>query len=107
ERDALNRGIIDSLTSLVAILDRSGCIIATNDTWRKSYRSDGVPAPGIDVGANYLEVCRSAAHKGDHSSATVLAGIEAVLSGKESEFQDEYLCVTPAGALWFEILVLP
>ncbi len=107
ERDALNRGIIDSLTSLVTILDRSGCIIATNHAWRKSYRSGGVPPPGIDVGANYLEVCRSAAREGDHSSAAVLAGIEAVLSSKESEFQDEYPCVTPAGALWFEILVVP
>jgi PAS domain S-box-containing protein len=107
ERDALNRGIIDSLTSLVTIVDRSGRIIATNDAWRKSYESGGVPTLGIDVGANYLDVCRSGAHAGDHSVTEVLAGIEGVLSGKETEFQNEYPCVTPAGALWFEILVLP
>ncbi len=107
ERDALNRGIIDSLTSLVTILDRSGCIIATNEAWRKSYRSGGVPAPKIGVGANYVEVCRRAAREGDHSSTAVLAGIEGVLSGKESEFQDEYPCLSPSGTLWFEVLVLP
>ena len=50
--------------------------------------------PGIDVGANYLDVCRSAARAGDHSVVTeVLAGIEGVLSGKETEFQNEYPCV--------------
>ena len=107
ERDALNRGIIDSLTSLVTILDRSGRIIATNEAWRKSYRADGVPSPEIDLGANYLEVCRSAVRAGEHSAATILAGIEGVLAGKESEFQEEYSCLTPAGLLWFEILVLP
>ena len=37
----------------------------------------------------------------------MLAGIEGVLAGKETEFQAEYPCVTPAGALWFEILVVP
>ena len=67
ESDALNRGIIDSLTSLVTILDRSGCIITSNEAWRKSHELEGAPTPGIDVGANYLEVCRRAASAGDLS----------------------------------------
>ena len=107
ESEALNRGIIDSLTSLVAILDRSGRIIAVNDAWRKFHQLGGIPPPGIDVGVDYLEVCRRAESEGDPSSAEILAAIEDVLSGKETEFQSEYSCVTPAGALWFEILVTP
>lgn len=106
ESEALNRGIIDSLTSLVVILDRSGRIIAANEAWRKSYLLGGIPAQGIDVGENYLEVCRAAARAGD-VSAEMLAGIEDVLSGKETEFQSEYPRVTPGGALWFDILVVP
>ena len=107
ESDALNRGIIDSLTSLVTILDRSGCIITSNEAWRKSHELEGAPTPETDVGANYLEVCRRAARAGELSVVPVLKGIEAVLSGKRIEFQCEYPCVTPAGTLWFEILVLP
>ena len=87
ESDALNRGIIDSLTSLVTILDRSGCIIATNHAWRKSHQSGGVPAPGIDVGANYLEVCQNAIREGDHSVERVLAGIEASYPAKRWNFR--------------------
>jgi len=107
ESDALNRGIIDSLTSLVTILDQSGDIITSNEAWRKSHELEGVPTPGIDVGANYLDVCRRAASAGDLSVVPILEGIETVLSGKRIEFQCEYTCVTPAGSLWFEILVLP
>jgi two-component system, LuxR family, sensor kinase FixL len=107
ESEALNRGIIDSLTSLVAILDRSGRIIAVNDAWRRSYPSDSTSRPGIDIGANYVEVCRRAVQGGDSSCAEVLAALEDVLSGKEMPFKTEYSCLTPAGLLWFEILVLP
>jgi two-component system, LuxR family, sensor kinase FixL len=107
ESDALNRGILDSLTSLVVILDRSGCIIAANEAWRKSSLLGGVLTPGTEVGVNYLEVCRRAARSGDQSSVEVLAGIEAVLLGKEMQFQKEYACTTSTRALWFEILVLP
>ena len=107
ESETLNRAIIDSLTSLVVILDRSGRIIAANEAWRKFYPLGGVRSRGIDVGENYLEVCRAAARAGDVSSVEMLAGIEDVLSGKETEFQSEYLRVTPAGALWFDILVVP
>ena len=90
ESDALNRGIIDSLTSLVTILDRSGWIITSNEAWRKSHELEGAPTPGIDVGANYLEVCRRAARAGDRSVVSVLEGIETVLNGKGIEFQCEY-----------------
>jgi hypothetical protein len=83
ESEALNRGIINSLTSRVAILDRSGCIIATNEAWRKSAVLGGVPTAGTKVGVNYLEVCRRAARTGDPFSVEVLAALESVLQCKE------------------------
>lgn len=107
ESDALNRGIINSLTSLVVILDRSGCIIAANEAWRKSSPLGGVPTTATEVGVNYLEVCRRGVRAGDQSSVEVLTGIEAVRLGKEMQFQKEYPCTTSAGRVWFEILVLP
>jgi C4-dicarboxylate-specific signal transduction histidine kinase len=107
ESEALNRGIINSLTSRVAILDRSGCIIATNEAWRKSAVLGGVPTAGTKVGVNYLEVCRRAARTGDPFSVEVLAALESVLQCKARQFQKEYGFATSAGALWFEILVLP
>jgi two-component system, LuxR family, sensor kinase FixL len=107
ESDELNRGIINSLTSLVVILDRSGCIIATNEASRKSSFLGFVPPLGTEIGANYLEVCRRAARTGDQSFVEVLAAIEAVCLGEKVQFQKEYVCTTSARALWFEILVLP
>ena len=107
ESEAMNRGIIDSLTSLVVVLDRWGCIVAVNDAWRISYRLGGAAAPGIDIGVNYLEVCCRASDAGDQFSSEVVSGIEGVLSGTRKEFHAEYTCVAPGGTRWFEMLVLP
>ena len=107
ESEAQNRGIINSLTSLVVVLDRWGCIVAANDAWRISYRLGGAAPPGIDIGVNYLEVCCRAADGGDHFSLEVVSGIEGVLSGTRREFHAEYPSVAPAGTRWFELLVLP
>jgi two-component system, LuxR family, sensor kinase FixL len=107
ESEAQNRGIINSLTSLVVVLDRWGYIVAANDAWRISYRLGGAAPPGIDIGVNYLEVCCRAADAGDRPSLDAVHGIEGVLSGTKKEFHVEYTCVAPAGTRWFEMLVLP
>ncbi len=107
DSEAQNRGIINSLTSLVVVLDRWGYIVAANDAWRISYRLGGAASPGIDIGVNYLEVCCRAADAGDRFSLDVVHGIEGVLAGTQKEFHDEYQSIAPAGTRWFELLVLP
>lgn len=106
ESEALNRGTLDSLTSLVVILDRSGRVIAVNEAWRQAHERSGDLTARIGVGVNYLEVCRAAATSGDHSVEEITAGIEGVLRGATNKYQCEYECTTPAGPLWFEMLVL-
>ncbi len=107
EREILNHGVIDSLTSLLAILDHTGRIIAVNESWHKAYEGGEGVAAKVSVGVDYLEVCRHAVQVGDRSVDKVLAGIEGVLSGAEKNFICEYECATPAGMRWFEMLVLP
>jgi PAS domain S-box-containing protein len=107
EREALNRGVIDSLTSRMAILDRAGSILATNESWRRMAKSRSTLTSRIAVGANYLDICRRAARTGDRSAERVVTGIETVLANVENHFQCEYDCATDDGTLWFELLVLP
>jgi PAS domain S-box-containing protein len=107
EREVLNRGVIDSLTSRVAILDRSGSILATNESWRRAAKSRATLTSRVTVGINYLNRCRSAASAGDRSAARVVAGIEAVLADTENHFQCEYDYATEEGTQWFELVVLP
>jgi PAS domain S-box-containing protein len=107
EREILNRGVIDSLTSRVAILDRAGSIVATNESWRRAARSRSTLTSRIGVGANYLELCRRAARAGDRSAERVVTGIEAVLADTENHFRCEYDCATDNETLWFEMVVLP
>src|SRR5215213_9498070 len=51
------QSILDALTMAVALLDRSGAIIAVNHGWRAFGRGDGANSPDYSIGCNYLEVC--------------------------------------------------
>lgn len=107
ESEALNRGTLDSLTSLVVILDRAGFVIAVNEAWRQAHTNNSGKTPRIGLGVNYLEVCRAAAADGDASVAKIIAGIELVLRDSTNTFHCEYECATGGQSLWFEMLVLP
>ena len=79
---------IDSLSSHLAILDESGFILETNDSWQQYGREHEMSAPEDTVGLNYLEICDSA--EGDSADVEkahqVAAGIRAVISGELDEF---------------------
>lgn len=104
--EALNRGTLDSLTSLVVILDRSGCVVAMNEAWRNAHLTGNGRPARIGLGVNYLEVCRMAAKTGDSSMETVIAGIELVLRGLTDKFHAEYECIIKDRRQCFEMLVL-
>jgi len=57
--DALSkllRSVFDSLSEQIAVLDKSGTIALTNQTWKNfTLENDGDPRR-TDVGTNYLEI---------------------------------------------------
>ncbi|MBK9711882.1 MAG: PAS domain S-box protein [Kouleothrix sp.] len=106
--EALNRGVLDSLTANIAVLDRNGTIIAVNDAWRRFERENSGPSqPHIGVGVSYLAACRAAADMGDDDARQTLAGIEAVLSGAAEQFTLEYPCHSPEAQRWFVMRATP
>jgi two-component system, LuxR family, sensor kinase FixL len=108
ESEELNRVIIESLLSLVVIVDRAGTVIATNDDWRRQHDAPSTaPIPGIALGTNYFELCRAPAHAGDRLVEEIASGTEAVLSGKKPEFRCIYRYSAPSAPVWFEVTVLP
>jgi PAS domain S-box-containing protein len=108
ESEELNRVIIESLLSLVVIVDRAGTVIATNDAWRRQHDAPSTaPIPGIALGTNYFDLCRAPAHAGDRLVEEIVAGTEAVLIGKKTEFRCIYRYSAPSAPVWFEMTVLP
>ncbi len=102
--EELNRAVLASLRDKIAVLDRKGNIIAVNEGWTEFAESNR--ASGVGVGANYIDVCRSAAGEEPFAQRT-LEGICLVLDGREDIYREEYPCDTPEGVKWFVLSVTP
>jgi PAS domain S-box-containing protein len=111
ETEELNRSVLDSVLSHIAVLDRDGTIIGTNAAWRKFARENSdAPSEGLartDVGCNYLNVCQNLPAGALPESRLVFKGLEAVLKGEQENFTLEYPCHTAHRKRWFILSATP
>ena len=108
ESEDLNRAILSSLDTHVAVLDRQGKIISVNSVWNDFARNNGAKREdGVSSGVNYLEVCRKAADTGDELAQRALEGIKSVCESSSEYFRLEYPCHSPSKHRWFLMLVTP
>ena len=103
--------ILDALDVHVAVLDKSGVILHTNRAWddftAHNPLEDGSDPLHIGVGANYLEICRTASGTSSENAYTVYLGIKDVLAGKKRSFSLEYPCHSPLEQRWFFMKASP
>lgn len=93
--------VLDALAGPVAVLDRSGTIIAVNEAWRDFGRANS----GRDVrhvGTNYLDICDRAVGIEAACAKAAASGIRSVLAGR-SAFSLEYPCHSPTEKRWFQL----
>ena len=112
EQNAWPRGLAEAVQAglpySVAVLDRSGAIVAVNAAWKHFARENGAPALAeSSVGLNYLAVCRAASGESSEGAQKAAAGIQAVLEGSQSLFTLEYACHSPTEQRWFVLHVAP
>jgi signal transduction histidine kinase len=106
--EALNRAVLASLPSALAVIDRDGVIIHVNEEWTAFAREhDGEGTSPLSVGANYLEACRRAALASDQIAGRALELIESVLRGRSEGETLEYPRGEPGDGRWFEMDVRP
>ncbi|APW48077.1 diguanylate cyclase domain-containing protein [Rhodoferax antarcticus] len=105
--------ILDSVAAEIAVIDRSGTILAVNEQWQRfSVENTNLPgqrAPHTDVGANYLEMCidSNSIHRASLGVALAHDGIAAVLEGRSPHFILDYPCHSPQEQRWFTMVVRP
>ena len=103
--------ILDELEINIAVLDHSGVIIATNQSWRKFAANNcaaDTPLPhNIGEGTNYLDICRNALGASAEGALIAYEGIRAVLDGKSKSFYHEYPCHSPDKNRWFSMKAKP
>ncbi|HEX5345169.1 MAG TPA: EAL domain-containing protein [Duganella sp.] len=102
--------VLDALPEQIAVLDDDGVIVAVNSAWRKygvDHLRAGVGEGELDLGVNYLEICRQARGASAEGAAVAAEGIGAVLAGTRTQFQMEYPCHTSSRKRWFSMTVSP
>lgn len=97
------RGVLDSLSAHIAIVDAAGEIVDCNRAWREFAQHNDL---GEDqIGVNYLDVCDNAAGPDAEDAARAAQGIKEVLSGEARQFEMEYPCHAPDQERWFNLRV--
>ncbi|MCF8254403.1 MAG: PAS domain S-box protein [Bacteroidia bacterium] len=102
-----NKGILNSLTSHIAVVNFEGEIIAVNEAWNKFALSNEIIFLNqTGVGANYYKACEQAIANGDTLAQTILTGLKEVMERKVEHFQIEYPCHSPKQERWFLMRVM-
>ncbi|MDH3350812.1 MAG: PAS domain-containing protein [Gammaproteobacteria bacterium] len=97
--------VLDSLAANIAVIDSRGEILAVNARWQDFAIANDMSDQTAGIGANYLEVCRSA--RTDPNARAALRGILEVINGKRSCFYHEYPCHSPSEKRWFAMRATP
>ncbi|MBI3806115.1 MAG: PAS domain S-box protein [Nitrospirae bacterium] len=106
--NVFTHAVLNSLSAHICVLDKNGVILKTNDAWEEFVRSNSNRAvSSIEVGQNYLDVCRQAIARGELPAQVIVDGVVAVLGGSQPSFSGEYACHSPEEERWFMMRVTP
>jgi PAS domain S-box-containing protein len=101
-----NKGILSSLTSMIAVIDKNGKILAVNDSWLKNGKLSGIKDfTKISEGSNYFEACITAINNGDKDAKKAYDGIRSVLNQEVNSFQMEYNFYVANTEMWYLLSV--
>jgi signal transduction histidine kinase len=105
--EAFNNGVLNALSSHIAVVDSSGYIIAVNESWQRFALENGITnLQRTNVGSNYYDVCEKSAKAGIKSSSDALEGMKDVMAEQKAVFYMEYPCDSPNIHRWFGMRVL-
>lgn len=106
QSEAFNKGILSSIGSHIAVVNKDGAIIAVNKAWDDFAVQNGAATmESVSVGSNYFEVCERAALYGEGLSTEVIAGMKSVLNDEKNTYEVEYPCHSPTENRWFLLRV--
>lgn len=102
QSEAFNKGILSSIGSHIAVVNKEGTLITVNKAWDDFAEQNGATVmERVSVGSNYFDVCQRAAAEGEQTTDVVLAGMKAVLNKEQHTFEFEYPCHSPTEHRWF------
>ncbi len=104
--EVFNKGILNSLSSHIAVIDFSGDIIAVNDSWNRFAIENSQTLLNTGVGTNYYDACEKAIFSNDEYAIQACQGMKDVMDEKIKDFYLEYPCHSPSEQRWFGMRVI-
>lgn len=83
------QGVLDSLSTHIAILDVEGDIIYTNKAWQKLSLQIGGCLSKLSIGANYFQVYNSLTEKDCLEIQIFVQAVKDVTTGRKTVFEIE------------------
>lgn len=99
--------ILGSLSSQLAVFDRSGQIIAVNEAWAAATADLPPDAARISTDFSRLSPITGGAETSNTSFSPWLHGLDLVLEGDASSFAAEYVSGTGASERWCAVSIVP
>jgi len=107
ESELFNKGILASLDSHIAVIEKNGNILAVNTAWNDFAKENGnLCLARLSKGENYFDVCIRAADAGDAIAEQAMEGIHSVFKKRKETFELEYPCDSPGERRWFVLRVM-
>lgn len=102
ESEALNRSVLKSLQTNIAILNETGAVVKVNENWIDFANfSDGRNFFVKSTGINYFDTIQKAIDNGDEYAVKLMNGMQSVLKNEADYFEFEYPCISPNTQKWF------
>jgi len=103
----LLEGVLDSLSSQVAVLDNTGMILMVNAAWSNPALWHPLTGVGFGVTANYLLACGSLGEDKPEIITPIVVGIRDVIGGSPARFSKQFPWGSAEERQWFQIEVSP
>ncbi len=103
--ESFTKGILNSLTSLIAVVENTGNIMAVNDGWKEASLLNNAWIIGGEVNSNYYQILDSNYKKGCEFSQNLKNGIQTLFNSDKRIFHIEYPMHTDHRVQWFIVRV--
>lgn len=103
--ELMKSAILQSLTSGVAVLDRTGSLLQMNDRWKQFARErDWMRA---EIGSSLIANCWAAFERGDRFASSVVVAVCSVLDGSRDRLNLEHRTETGTTVQWWSLSAVP
>ncbi len=103
--EIMKSAILHSLTTGVAVIDRTGLLLQYNAKWQHGSRgSDWI---NLEIGENLLETIRTAAERGNQLARDIGHGVAAVLDRSKDRYVVERMADSGADTTWWSLAAVP